>query len=102
MEPRDWAEEIIRDMQIEGWVDADDAIRSFCAAYANGDSVEAWKAFEAAAATVYYFQPGDFPLLIFPDGSCYAEWKQGTDRFYPSVDDLAAEDEEVRNRISNS
>jgi len=96
---KDWAQELIEKMHEVSIAGQDDATKAFEVAYVNGDSVEAWEAFSAKATREEDFSDGQYALLIFPDDSCYADWKQETDRFFPSVSDLMEEDEDVRARL---
>ncbi len=91
---KDWAQKLAAKMEAIG---DDDAIRAFCAAYANGDSVEAWVKFSAAAERRIEF--GNYTLLIFADDSCYASWQENEDCFYPDVSDLADADPDVREAL---
>ena len=90
----DWAHEQIEELESLGLADADDCCKAFVSAYKNGDSVESYTAF-VASAKVYHFSDEQYFLAIFPDQSAYADWKQGIDRFYPTVSDLAEEDDDV-------
>ena len=97
---KDWAQELIRELQQKGLV-TDDATREFVKAYANGDSREASEAYSAAAIREQVFEPNTYILRVFADGSCDADWKQGIDRFYPEINDLIVEDEEVAERFKD-
>lgn len=74
---KDWAQELIEKIKDTACTDAE---IEFCKAYENGDCVAAYKKYVAAAEKEVTFQ-GDHSLLIFPDGSCYADWRQDVDRF---------------------
>lgn len=92
----DWAQKQIDELNSLGLADANDCCRAFIAAYKNGDSVDAYEAF-ASTAKVHCVDNGQYFFAIFPDRSAYADWKQGIDRFYEEVADLAADDDEVEN-----
>ena len=96
----DWAQKIIQELQKRKLVD-DDATRAFCEAYIDGDSVDAFKKYSAAANREEIFEPNCYILLIFEDGSCSADWKEGVDRFYPDLNDLIDEDEDVAARFED-
>ena len=93
----DWAQELIKEITDRGL--DDDATRAFCRAYADGDSVEANKRYSAMAEEEQIFNPNCHVLRIFPDWSCDADWKQGIDRFYPDLQPLTDEDEDVADRF---
>lgn len=97
----DWAQKLIKELKASNLVN-DDCTSAFVAAYKNGDSHESWVEFEAAAERSEQFHPNCYTLLIFADGSCYADWKQGIEMFYPNIMDLRAEDEEVDERLTDT
>lgn len=89
-EGEDWAQELIEDLKKSHIAGIDDATTFFAEAYADGDSVEAWTNYQSKAVKEIGYKGGD-SLLIFPDRSCYAEWEQGINRFYPDVADIDIE-----------
>jgi hypothetical protein len=87
----DWATDLIVEISDLD----DDATRAFCAAYADGDSIEAADKFAAAAVREVWH--GSYVEYTFPDGSRYRDSNQGIDRFYPpgfGRDDRDIEDDE--------
>ena len=95
----DWAQKLIEELQASNLVN-DDCTRAFVASYEDGDSADAWAEFEAAAERSERFDPNCYMLLIFADGSCYADWKQGIEMFFPDIADLRAEDGDVDERLA--
>jgi len=93
-----WAQDLIADMDRETIGIDYDAGQEFRRCYAEGDSIEAVKAFsQAALAEVDASNPGYFgtyTCYVFADGSCYCDWKEGLDRFFPAADMLADEERE--------
>ena len=70
----------------------DDAQRAFLLNFAGGGTPAAWAAFEAAATEVYRTKAGELALLRFADGSGYAAWREGTEKFLPPDLELAPAD----------
>lgn len=95
---RDWAIELIEEMDREGNICDYEAGRAFRAAYANGDSVDAVQAMsDGASAEVDASNEGyegTNTCYLFSDGSCYCDWNGGLDRFFPDADMLADEERE--------
>lgn len=107
MEMKDWATTLIEEMMAVEIANIDEATTAFCEAYHAGDSVKALEQFESKAERIFdsydfAMQTGNhYYLYLFRDGSVYAEWKQGIDRFYPSIGDLADEDEDVAELVKH-
>lgn len=99
MKTNDWSTELIEKMHDANIV-GDNAATAFCHAYQNGDTSDAWDEFVSTATQTERFDPNCYMLVIFPDGSCYADWKDGIDRFYPHISDLRAEDQDVDERMT--
>lgn len=97
----DWAQKLIEEIHNAMGNSLDNAMNAFCEAYKNGDSLDAYKLFVKDATVYNLDDKGYCSLVVFNDGSCYADWKQGFDRFYPSVQDLAAEDNDVSEIINS-
>lgn len=95
---KDWAQKLIDELTKSNIADACDATRNFITAYNGGDSVESWNKFSATAKRTVNFNSGC--LLVFADNSCYADWNEGIDRFYPDTQDLAAIDDDVKNCVT--
>jgi hypothetical protein len=96
--PKDWAQELINKLLNEGIDDSCDATRAFCAAYQSGDTMEAYEAYYNAAERKENFDQM-YVLLIFPDRSCFADWKQEEDKFFLDINDLIYENFDVRKRL---
>lgn len=83
MRSKDWAVELIEDMRTNHIADIDEATRNFCAAYKDGDSLDALDAFWATAEKVYDVE--NETLVLFRDGSVYVSWEQGLNHFYLDI-----------------
>ncbi len=87
----DWAQKVIR--ELKDIVTKDEAVSNFITAFANGDTAEAWEAYNNASREVISPDNGQNYLIIFPDGSGYADWHQGINCFYPDASDALTEEE---------
>src|SRR5574337_577012 len=87
----DWAQKTIR--ELEDVESKDDCVRYFREYYKAGDSQEACEKYNAAAREVITVDGGQNYLIIFPDGSGYADWRQGIDAFYPDASEALTEEE---------
>jgi len=97
----DWAQETIKELKEKHLVD-DDATELFCQYYQDGETPDSGEAYHNSAISQEDFTQGNlYSLLIFEDGSCYADWKEGIDRFYSCLSDLTDEDMEVAERFKN-
>lgn len=102
-----WAKEIIDELRQKDIAESCDAITNFIKAYdRDDDEMAALNNFEAAADELhdtYEFYPhgNHYYFYIFADGSVYYDGKEGIDRFYPSISDLADEDDDFKNWIGN-
>jgi hypothetical protein len=98
--PQDWAQELVDELEANNMV-GDDCTCAFVECYReNGDTLDAWMDFESKADFSEQFDPNCYMLLIFNDGSCFASWKEGIDKFYPNISDLEDEDNEVAERLA--
>ena len=88
----DWAQKLVAELQRRHLV-TDDATRAFCEAYKDGDSIEANEKYSLMAEREEIIN--GYVVRVFADGSCDADWQQGIDRFYPDLNDLIADDDDV-------
>ena len=97
-----WAKEIIDELKKRDIVDSCDATINFIKAYDDqDDEMAALDTFEASADEIhdtYEFWPhgNHYYFLIFADGSVYYDGKEGIDRFYPHISDIAEEDADFK------
>jgi hypothetical protein len=99
-----WAKEIIDELRQKDLAESCDAVINFIKAYQDeDDEMIALNNFEATAEVhdTYEFYPSGnhYYFYIFADGSVYYDGKEGIDRFYPSISDLADEDDDFKNWI---
>jgi len=93
-----WAQNIIDELREKNLDDCDDATRGFIAAFdGEKDEMVALDKLEATAKEVhdtYEFYPhgNHYYFYLFADGSVYCDAKEGIDRFFPSLSDLADAD----------
>jgi hypothetical protein len=92
---KDWAQNLIDHLGEAGLQAADNATCAFCHCYAHGDTMAALDKFIHMATEERELNPSHYMLLVFPDGSCYADWKQDIEKFYPDLSDLVEEDADV-------
>jgi plasmid stability protein len=92
---KDWALDTIEQMKAQPEVFSYDAAASFIRCFSDGDSIKAWSAYRKLASEWIEVGQGE-SLILFHDGSCCASWKDpDTDRFYPDIYDLRADDEDI-------
>jgi len=99
-----WAKEIIDELRQRGIADSCNATINFIKAYdrVDDDEMAALDNFEAMADELhdtyeFYPQGNYYYFYIFADGSVYYDGKEGIDCFYPSMSDLADEDDDFKN-----
>jgi len=85
---------LINDDCTRAWVDSNRPVTT-----GEKTTLEAWVDF-LSRATDHYVTSPDTPndqgdIYVFPDGSCFATWKESIDQFYRCVYDIRADDSDV-------
>lgn len=88
---KDWARKTIE--ELEDIESADDAIKYFKEFYSDGDNPQACEKYNEMAREIITLDGGQNYLIIFPDGSGFADWNQGIDCFFPDASDALTEEE---------
>ncbi len=100
---KDWAVTTIEKLKTDKRENDTEAIKSFCQAYENGDSVTAFKYFSSLAEKETSYNNGQYFSLMFADGSVYADFIDDySDRFFWSISDFAEYDADAAEKLLNS
>ena len=92
----DWAQKLIEKIKGAASTDAEHA---FIEAYKDGDSVEAFTDYASRATQDITLEAGRETVLVFPDGSCWASWCEGVDKFYETVSDMTDDWPEISGEV---